>query len=676
MLLGWLEFGLVFILAVLILFLPGSFLGLSLGMRRSSAIALAPALSIVTYCVLGIIYTRVGIFASALSLTLPVWAVSAVLFLLVRHKKVRKAFDLSGPCRNTFRTMSLYVIFGLLFGGIMFVLPLDGPASSVQTYDNVFHFSLANSFLESGSLSSLDTSLYLGEIWKGIAPFSGHSYYPAAWHVLTASTASLSGASIGVSANAVNYAITSVVYPLACWCLIDRIFRDEERVTFFGAIVPCAIGAFPWVLIDNWPLYPNTLSLAILPLLIFSFIEACEDSTLSHRLLFGGVFLVCGVGQFFSQPNTVFSAAAFLTPYCVYRLSKLAGSRRRNKLPGTLARLLAGGGFLLFAVVVWIVCFNLPFFSELVSYRWDPVQTWDACVISILNLSFIGSGSQPVLSLLVVFGLVYSLIRRRYLWVSISYLFSCFLYFIAATLPESVMRHLLTGFWYTDPYRLAAFAGLCAVPVAAMGLFALFSVTRHFFARRADNAAASSVDRRALGISVGVTASFCVLGMFLGINGVDILFENGTYINDADTFGVLDSGEVDFIHDVKAVVPEDAIILNMPYDGSLFSYGLYDFNSYYHKISGYGGVSESSNSEVIRLGLCDLSVDQTVRDAVKSVGADYLLLLHRDPAVYSGVLIDYKPEDWIGINSIEDDTEGFEIVLADGDMRLYRLVNK
>lgn len=34
----------------------------------------------------------------------------------------------------------------------------------------------------------------------------------------------------------------------------------------------------------------------------------------------------------------------------------------------------------------------------------------------------------------------------------------------------------------------------------------------------------------------------------------------------------------------------------------------------------------------------------------------------------------YKPEDWAGIESVTDETPGFEVVLADGDMRLYKIV--
>lgn len=54
-----------------------------------------------------------------------------------------------------------YLAVGVTVGVLVFVLPLDGPASSVQTYDNVHHFASVRSFSDSGMWSSLHVSSFL-----------------------------------------------------------------------------------------------------------------------------------------------------------------------------------------------------------------------------------------------------------------------------------------------------------------------------------------------------------------------------------------------------------------------------------------------------------------------------------------------------------------------------------
>ena len=74
-----------------------------------------------------------------------------------------------------------------------------------------------------------------------------------------------------------------------------------------------------------------------------------------------------------------------------------------------------------------------------------------------------------------------------------------------------------------------------------------------------------------------------------------------------------------------------------------------------------------------------ISYDDRVEEAVKNVGAEYLLLLDQgrwynpsDP--YSNFFFTYDDNSlWAGIDYVRDSTPGFEVVLARDDMRLYRI---
>ena len=71
--------------------------------------------------------------------------------------------------------------------------------------------------------------------------------------------------------------------------------------------------------------------------------------------------------------------------------------------------------------------------------------------------------------------------------------------------------------------------------------------------------------------------------------------------------------------------------------------------------------------------LDEIASNNDVKGAVDSVGAKYVLKLHQDPKSNDDRNW-WDPDEWIGLDSITDETPGFETVLSDGDMRLYRVM--
>ena len=63
-----------------------------------------------------------------------------------------------------------------------------------------------------------------------------------------------------------------------------------------------------------------------------------------------------------------------------------------------------------------------------------------------------------------------------------------------------------------------------------------------------------------------------------------------------------------------------------------------------------------------------------MRDAAKELGIEYVLQLDHGLGGGSSTLErEYSAKDWRGIGSIDGETEGFEEVLASGDMRIDRI---
>lgn len=83
--------------------------------------------------------------------------------------------------------------------------------------------------------------------------------------------------------------------------------------------------------------------------------------------------------------------------------------------------------------------------------------------------------------------------------------------------------------------------------------------------------------------------------------------------------------------------------------------------------------NSSSDKPAIKQKLDKLASDQEVQKEVEEAGAHYVLILDADNPDPSSRYSSYSKDDWIGIESINEETSGFEIVLSDGDMRLYKI---
>lgn len=132
--------------------------------------------------------------------------------------------------------------------------------------------------------------------------------------------------------------------------------------------------------------------------------------------------------------------------------------------------------------------------------------------------------------------------------------------------------------------------------------------------------------------------------------------------------------EKKFVDRVNELIDEDDVVLNLPYDGSMMAYGLSDLPVYYRSIAGYGRTNESEQGALMREQLSSLTTNEQVQEAVRETSADYVLIMANgeDQLNFTSA---YDPELWRGIESINENTPGFELVLSEGDKKLYRIVS-
>lgn len=674
-----------FVIAVLctlfVLYIPGMLLVMSFRVKPIFSFAIAPIVSIVCYEFIGIAFSLVGVSYSWTVSFVPLSCVAAACFVISlavfrRKSDVENGRNKTKTTAREWMTFCLYIAMGLAVGVYTFVSVIDVDQSFMQAWDNAWHISLIRTFLDTGAYSPLATTAYP----DSVSPLDGStsSFYPAAWHLIAAMIVDLTQCPITLSANAVNYVFATVVYPSGVYALLSVLFGNDAKKLFWGSLASVAFAAFPWLLLTFGPLFPNLASLALMPVVSALFISLFEKgSRRSDRAIRLVLFVLGGVALALIQPNTVFSCAVFLAPFCIYEIVKSVYGHCGGGAKGVMFATAAGMGFFFFVAAIWIALHGASFMQPTVTFNWASYASKSQAVINALSLGYVRMlAAQPLLAAFVLLGVLYTLYRKKYLWISASYLIICVI-LCSVLCSDGAIKSLLAGFWYTDGQRIAAAAAIIATPLACLGMAATAKLTSSLFCF-ATGKAPSVFDSKVFCLAAYALMTLIILYPNFTLSGYgDIQTSFGKVRATMDASyslesNILDEREILFLEEVSEVVPNGELILNQPHDGSVFAYGLYGLDVYYRAFGYESAESESTESELTRLGVGEYTEELDVREAVNEINARYVLVLGQDNED-EPYLNSYREDDWMGINNITDETPGFEIVLAEDDMRLYRI---
>lgn len=671
---------------VVVLTIPGYLFLRAFGRDRVTSLAASPVLSLFSFPLLCMICEKIGVSCSWQVLFLPLLCFSLVAFVASRVAHVvRSGSSAAVGSVSGWKEWGLFCLYccaGIASVLFVFVWNLDGADSFVQEYDNVHHLAAIQTFASSGDWSSLSSAFY-PEDQSSIDPIPSSGFYPSAWHEVAALMVNALGANVAVSANASNSLFVMCVFSFGVFLLMRSLFPRQLGVRACGAVCSFAFAAFPWKILAWGPIFPNLASFCLTPIVIWAFMSIVEEGISTASRAFKTVYFVFGVVALaFLQPNAVFTTAVFLIPFCIYRLICFADSttaRRKMTAPWKM-RMLLVGMFAVVVVVAWYVAFNHPMMSSMVDFSWPVFAGKAQAVVNALLLSFRETSAQVVLGAFVVVGALLAIRGRSLVWLVATHVLMCFMYILSAS-TDGDAKQILTGFWYTDCMRLAANAVLSAIPLASWGFY---SVCNWAGKRLAAWMSCGKAGDKGNAVSVLAVVAIAAAMIFFpsftveGTGRVSTAFGSvRSFIEQAystSRLNVLDDDERSFVEEVKRVVPEGSVIVNEPNDGSAFAYGLYGLNIYYRSMDGYGGDGETEESRSIRQNLDRAASDPGVRQSLNEIGAEYLLQLDQgDWELESRYLFSYYVDQWTGIDSVTDETPGFEVVLSEGDMRLYRI---
>lgn len=686
------KFTLTTIILLVILYLPGFILSKNNSSDTIDNFIGSSLLSMGIYSILGILTWTMGLKGLkpvALG-TLLILLISIVIKHYLNLSKSRNTRgEIFCSSKNSLCDLFcfvLYIAVGVITMSYLFLGSLNDLSSIVQFDDNVTHISLVKSMLNGGSLSLISNSIYSdGPI--DTAPY-GLAFYPNGWHVLVALSTRISAASIPVAENAANFILGGVVFPLGVFYFLKKAFNNCKQAIPYGAFACFCCYAFPLRMLMVHGAFPNYAAFCLLPTACGIFIRLFDaDNRHFNKQLLPHLILSC-VGLTALHPNAIFSAIVLLTPYVFTRYIPVKMSNHMRDT--TYRKKIAVTSILFLTVVIffWVFCFFSPLFKDTVTFDWAWSSTITESLFQLLSLSFLlPNRANYFLGVIFCISLISTLTNKQTRWLIVSFVCTSILY-ISGGCASYFIKHLLCGFWYTDPERIQALVTISAIPILTYGIYSIVI-----------NVSTTLVKLENARFNLYLPVAIAIVAIFLtGVFGDEAKFASPTGITaiDETTYGLnleTDNTEISeyskeeeaFMSQASGKIAKGYTVINLPSDGSALTYAINGINVYYRNYAlgtNRSKGSDSKTSQIIRTTLNKYTNSLKTKKALKQINAKYVLLLDigkRNPRYErDGRIIEqsgnsyYCKQSWRGLN-INNNTPGFKLISKQGKFRLYEI---
>lgn len=526
------------LVALVVLLLPGWIAAHLVGARGFATLAVAPAISVTTLTVGGVLSAALGIDwrpATLLGWTLVTWAVALLVGLALggprlhlrrsRRPAPRQDVDPSASVetravRTTWASVAGEWLWPALAVGIaaaglaVAFLPVAGhPSSFPQQPDTIQHLGIVQWMLGREDISTLHAG--------GFVFPSGTGFYPAGFHDVVVTVVQLcdlvgiGGATPVVGATMVSLATAAVVWPLGCVLLVRTLLGRGLGVTLATGVTATAFSAFPLWLMGYGVLWPNLLGYALVPAALACLVVALRPGRRVHsvhevhaqgpsgvhsvhevhevhangpwRAPQAGVLLVAGVpGIAVAHPNALITVAVLGVLVAAEAALTRAWTWRQER-PRRAVGLVVGT---LVGLVVIALGYGLVS-QHMVSMRESNPYGAEMSVRTAFEQAVLQSprGAPPLhlLGAVVVVGAVVLLWRtaagRSARWVVAALALTAALWVMVVGIDDATTRWF-TWPWYNNPPRLAALIVVPAVVCAAAALSLPERLVRWWFGRR------------------------------------------------------------------------------------------------------------------------------------------------------------------------------------------------
>jgi len=545
----------------------------------------------------------------------------------------------------------LFWRMGQIFGGI---------ENISQTFDNVFHLNAVRYIVDTGNASSLRVSGFTSSTGMG-------GFYPAAWHDVASLTQQVTGSTIPAAVNATNVAISALLWPLSCLLLATAVFGKRRMVVVSAAAFSAGFSSFPYLMLDFGVLYPNLLSIALLP-------ASIGLAALALRAARGLVLptvsaWILGLGSLpglaLAHPSQMLALLAWTYPaILVAAVALFRHWRSRFGVPRAAGVvLIALAGYTAALLVAW----KLIRPNEAQS-TWQPIQGLAQAFGQALTSAPQGRPIPWLIFALTLAGIWAMLRQRRHLWLLMMFGISCVMFIVVSGYPFGTLRTWFGGVWYNDPFRLAALLPVAALPVAVLGVVWLTDLVHGAVRSRLAEGKAPAFAAWTTGSRATVASAVAGVLVFTGLLG---LSQGGTVsasvASAAGSYALtpaarlVDTNEMILLRRVAAEIPADNTVVSSPWTGASMVYAIADRKSLTpHIFSEFG-----ADTSAILNRLNQAGEDPAICDIVRRLKTYYVLdfgtreihgYVHTMPGL-------------VGMATDPD----FTLVDSEGDAKLYKV---
>lgn len=669
----WAEFWLSAIVGIIIVYVPAFAVLKACGFSKIVSAAFAPIISLLFCSVLAVVYGKLGVFTNGWTLFIPLCAIGIVAYgvrLVLNRQRAEGLSAAESRPKGLFKRVFdeqgclilLYACVGIVVTSYVFLMSLDTANCTIYAYDDQTHLGVVQSFLERGNFSSLNTD------YSAYDANESAGYYPAAWHMLSASIISICGVANYVGINAAMFITAALIYPLSCLMAIRKLFPNDKNVQISGAFFTLAFAAFPWEFFVYGRLAANLLAFCSLPAML-----ACtlyifgKDEAARTRVTFAVLLFASFVLSVFTQPSVCFSWLYFSVPYLLHVLWNWKPEMAKRK------KIMLIVGFCIAVCVFLVICYMLPFLRGLTRFKWPAAISIPEAISDVAFQRDQRSPASIILAILVICGVFFAVRKSETRWLVLIYaVFACLYVLDAST--NLRLKNYTVGWWYTDSHRVLAMFAIISYFLASLGIGRLIDML-------AKRRVSLSFKRTLMfGAPVVVLALTLAPSFSLGQLSVQTPFgymkylihgRYTLYVDDQTT--LLSMPEYEFIQEASEITGDD-LVFNIPKDGSMFAYQ----SSGMKVLTPWSsdGISDDTNTRLLQRGFDDIVTNSSVRRAADEMGIEYVLMLDQGHEPFHAFWGDYSDSNWKGVLSIEENTPGFELVMSEDDMKLYRVLSK
>jgi len=660
---SWLTSLPALFIAVAVVLLPGAALGWALGFRRTSLLGFAPALSLSIAGIGAILAPFVHVGWSIWVVIVTTLVASAAAWAIMRTGWARPRRTPAEDAQEKWTVLATAAA-GIAAGAFLiarrYVQLVGVPDNISQRYDNVFHLNAVRFVLDTGNASTLN----LGSMAGGTGGLS--SVYPAVWHSLAALVTQLTGASVPVSVNAVNLVASAVIWPISVVFLTRVVLGPRPIGLLAAGVISAGFLAFPYLLLVWGPLFPNLLSVAVLPAGVAAVVLVCRLApTLQEVPVRSWLVLVLALpGLALSHMSAINALLAFSVPVVLWRLALHVRTMVRAKAsPGRFAvTAVATAAGIALALVIWDKLRPAAYNG------WTAHQTVAGAIGEVVANAPMKTDVTVAISILALIGLARIVRQRSQFWLFGCFFVAGFLYVVDAGFEAGWARAFFTGTWYQDTYRLAAYVPIFSVVLAALGVLVLADWAKAAFERLTPRLRGSALMKGRGAFLPGLAGMViaCVVLAWATQTGPvrDYVASNHIFYERDTKDSILSSDEYKLLARIDSRVPEDAVIAVNPWNGGALAYAFADRKV----LEFHMGQRESKSERVIADSLSKADSSPAVCDAVRETKVSYALDFGKQ------YLLNHpSSRTFPGLQNL-DSSKAVELVDQEGAAKLFKVV--